>query len=42
MLFRSVQTLLVGLLIGLLLVDLEIDVLEEFSTFWDETDERED
>ena len=39
---KSVQTLLVGLLIGLLLVDLEIDVLEEFSTWWDETDERED
>jgi hypothetical protein len=39
---KSVQTLLVGLLIGLLMVDLEIDVLEEFSTWWDESDERED
>ena len=39
---KSVQILLVGLLVGLLLVELEIDFLEEFSTWWDETDEGED
>ena len=39
---KSVQILLVGLLVELLLVELEIDFLEEFSTWWDETDESED
>ncbi|MFC7157273.1 hypothetical protein ACFQPA_17725 [Halomarina halobia] len=37
---KTVQTLLVGLLVALLLIELEIDLIEEVSTVWDDRDEE--
>lgn len=37
---KTIQTLLIGLLVGLLLVELEIDFIEKFSALWDESKRR--